>query len=332
MPQKKKAVAQKLSWQERTGFAAFELGIWAEEFLEGAKKLRLQRRLVADMPLSAACRKTLDAVPKLSKSVRTKLSDPAASFTVAEVVGMILAVARDLIGGDHPKTAALALERVSMQLKDGLDREPIAAADPTPAARKPAKPSAGGLFQFKITLRRSKPAIWRRIQVEDCTLDDLHEHIQSAMGWTNSHLHQFEISGERFGDPELLSEGIGDDDDFEDSTEVELGELMPKGNRAFRFAYEYDFGDGWEHDVIFEGRPQPVPGQRYPLCLEGALACPPEDVGGVGGYDDYLKAIADPKHEEHDELLEWNGPFDPKKFDAKAATKAMRGGRRNRRG
>ena len=118
--------------------------------------------------------------------------------------------------------------------------------------------TAGQMFQFKITLNESKPAIWRRIQVQDCTLDKLHEHIQTAMGWTNSHLHQFEIDGQTYGDPELLDDGFMD---FEcvDSTVTNIRDIVPSDGQRFRFLYEYDFGDGWEHEVLFEGCPQRSP-------------------------------------------------------------------------
>ena len=181
------------------------------------------------------------------------------------------------------------------------------------------------IFQFKITLNASKPAIWRRIHVKDCTLDKLHKHIQTAMGWTNSHLYQFIINKKNFGDPQLLDDGF-DDFDFIDSTVTKLSDVVPEHGERFRFLYEYDFGDSWEHEMLFEGCPQVKPGQQFPLCLEGQRACPPEDVGGVWGYQDYLEAIADPKHEEHAEHLEWSGPFDPNAFDATKQTQLMRQG------
>jgi len=186
-------------------------------------------------------------------------------------------------------------------------------------------PVSERLYQFKITLLESQPPIWRRIQVKNCTLDKLHEHIQTAMGWTNSHLHQFEIDGERYGDPELLDDGF---EDFHcvDSTVTKISEIIPKDGKRFKFTYEYDFGDDWQHEVIFEGCLRAEKGQRYPLCVEGQRACPPEDVGGVWGYAEFLEAIADPKHEQHDDFLEWAGDFDPEEFDAGKTTKEMRRG------
>ncbi|HOC01026.1 MAG TPA: plasmid pRiA4b ORF-3 family protein [Verrucomicrobiota bacterium] len=181
------------------------------------------------------------------------------------------------------------------------------------------------MFQFRITLRGTKPLVWRRIQVLDDTLDKLHEHIQTAMGWTNSHLHHFFIQGQRYGDPELIK----DDDEPShtlDSTRTLLSAALPADGSPLSLEYEYDFGDGWMHDVLFEGSPPRQPGLVYPQCLEGEQACPPEDVGGIHGYADYLKAIADPSHPRHKELLNWRGPFNPTKFDARRTTHVMQEG------
>jgi len=165
-------------------------------------------------------------------------------------------------------------------------------------------PASERLYQFKITLLESQPPIWRRIQVKNCTVDKLHERIQTAMGWTNSHLHQFEIDGERYGDPELIDDGF---EDFEcvDSTVTKISEIVPKDGKRFVFRYEYDFGNDWQHEVVFEGCLRAESGRRYPLCVEGERNCPPEDVGGVWGYGEFLEALADPKNEQHDDFVEW---------------------------
>jgi hypothetical protein len=186
-------------------------------------------------------------------------------------------------------------------------------------------PVSERLYQFKITLLESPVPIWRRIQVKDSTLDKFHERIQTAMGWTNSHLHQFKIAGENYGDPDLLNDGF---EDFEciDSTATKISEIVPKAGKRFQFVYEYDFGDSWQHEVLFEGCLKAEKGSRYPLCVEGERKCPPEDVGGVSGYSRFLEAIANPNHEQHDELVEWAGDFDPEEFDALKATNVMRRG------
>ena len=154
-------------------------------------------------------------------------------------------------------------------------------------------PVSKRVYQFKITLKGIKPPIWRRIQTKDCTLDKLHEHIQTAMGWTNSHLHQFKIAGQFYGDPMLLEDNF---EAIEDSTATKVSKIVPKDGKQFKFQYEYDFGDGWEHEVLFEGILAADAGVRCPRCVEGERACPPEDVGGIHGYQEYLKTLSDPNH------------------------------------
>jgi hypothetical protein len=187
-------------------------------------------------------------------------------------------------------------------------------------------PAGERLYQFKITLRHIWPLVWRRIRVKDCSLDKLHEHIQTAMGWTNSHLHQFMIDGVLHGDPDLLCEGWEDEVQPVDSLHTKISTIVPENGKQLRFDYEYDFGDDWKHEILFEGCLRAAKGARYPLCVDGARACPPEDVGGVSGYEEYLEVLANPEHEEHDSYLHWRGRFDPEKFDASKATKRMRRG------
>ncbi len=184
-------------------------------------------------------------------------------------------------------------------------------------------PVSERLYQFKITLKDFHPPIWRRIQVKNCTLDELHEHLQTAMGWTNSHLHHFEINEQFYGDPWLVDETF-EEFGYEDSTSTRISEILPKSGKRFRFKYEYDFGDSWWHEILFEGCLRAERGKRYPVCIEGERACPPEDVGGTWGYKEFLAAIADPDHEEHEEFLHWiGGRFDPEEFDPTKATKRM---------
>jgi len=194
-----------------------------------------------------------------------------------------------------------------------------------PAPKKPIPKKPYG-YQFKITLADSQPSIWRRIIVPDGTLDDLHEWIQAAMGWTNSHLHQFEIRRKLYGDPMMLEADLYDIP-LIDTRETTLADLFDKARPPKKFSYEYDFGDGWQHEIEFEGiKPAPA-GKKPPCCLEGQRSCPPEDVGGVWGYADFLTAIREPEHEEHEHYLEWvGGDFDPEEFSLAEATKAMRTG------
>ena len=189
----------------------------------------------------------------------------------------------------------------------------------------PASSSPAAVYRFKIVLLDSDPEIWRRIETHDVELRQLHAQIQTAMGWRNSHLHQFEIADSRYSDLRFM---LHDVDDFGaiDYSGLRVSDLVAKHGAKLRMGYEYDFGDGWQHEVVLEQVTAAEPGTRYPRCIDGALACPPEDVGGVHGFTDYIKAITNPSHSQHDELLKWNGPFDPQKFDAAIATRRMRKG------
>ncbi len=222
-------------------------------------------------------------------------------------------------GADKKRLVAV-MRRIGDLLSEGSAR---LFGDELPKARKTAPKKGDLIYQFKVTLLEIKPAIWRRIQVPDCTLAELHEYIQAAFGWENYHLHQFEIDGERY-QPPLAPGDFEFDPEIRDETQFMLGKLVPRAGRKPRWAYEYDFGDGWRHEIQFEGFVPIDSKGKYPVCVEGERACPPEDCGGPWGYADYLAAIADPKHEEHEEMLEWRGPFDPERFDAKKATKEMR--------
>lgn len=193
-------------------------------------------------------------------------------------------------------------------------------------AKKRRPPMATGtLIQFKITLADIRPPIWRRIQVDDCSLDKCHEYIQTALGWSNSHLHLFEIAGEQYGDPDLLCEE-GEPADFEDSHFVDLGELLDGRRNGFAFRYVYDFGDNWEHEIVLEDRPVRDPNTQYPICLEGQRAKPPEDCGGVWGYQHLLEVLVDPKHKEYKEITQCYGSHDPEAFSAAETTRSMRKG------
>jgi len=177
------------------------------------------------------------------------------------------------------------------------------------------------IYQIKITLRNIKPPIWRRIQIPDCTLADLHEYLQAAFGWGNYHLHEFEIDREHFGpfDPDAWRCAA----EVLDEAMFTLGKLLKHSGRKPRWLYTYDFGDGWKHEILIEGSQLADPAAKYPRCVKGSRACPPEDCGGPWGYEDYIDAIADPTHDRHGEMLEWRGPYDPEAFDAEQATIAM---------
>jgi hypothetical protein len=129
------------------------------------------------------------------------------------------------------------------------------------------------VYRFKITLKDADPAIWRRIETKDVTLEKLHELIQTSMGWTNSHLHQFEIADTRYTDPRFM---MDDFDDFGaiDYSGMRVSDLVSEHGAKLRMGYEYDFGDGWQHEVVLEKVTESEPGIRYPRCIDGERACP----------------------------------------------------------
>jgi hypothetical protein len=175
-------------------------------------------------------------------------------------------------------------------------------------------------FQLKITLEGSKPPIWRQVAVGDCTLDVLHQIIQLAMGWTDSHMHMFAHGNERFSHPRFELEG-----DEYDETEVWLSDLVEEGCKKLRYCY--DFGDDWEHTIAIEKQLRPKAADKFPRCIKGSGACPPEDCGGIWGYYEMIDAIRDPKHERHEELVEWLPVgFDPERFDLKETNELLSAG------
>jgi hypothetical protein len=164
--------------------------------------------------------------------------------------------------------------------------------------------------RLKVTIDGIRPPVWRRVLVpSSITLGRLHQVIQEAFGWWDYHLHEFEIDGVRYGTDD--DEGWGEPP--RDEHRAKLGKVAAKGAR---FIYLYDFGDGWEHRIEVEDVVPLEPGTTYPRCVTGRRARPPEDVGGTWGYAEFLEAIADPRHKQHDEMLEWvGGSFDAELFD-----------------
>jgi hypothetical protein len=172
-------------------------------------------------------------------------------------------------------------------------------------------------FELEVTLRDIEPPIRRTIEVAGAsTLEDLHYAIQVAMGWTNSHLHQFTI-GERVFSM-AGTEEFGEE--FEDERQHRLQDLVRTGDS---FRYEYDFGDGWEHDVAVR-KVSTVGKPPQPRCIDGARACPPEDCGGPDGYQELLAVLANPAHEEHAEAVAWAGKLRPEHFALPAKGRALR--------
>jgi hypothetical protein len=166
------------------------------------------------------------------------------------------------------------------------------------------------IYQIKISLIGAKPPIWRTILVpSDLRLDAFHDVIQTVMGWRDCHLHQFIENNVYYGIP---------DDKFgmeiEDEAKFKLFHLLKKEKDTIK--YEYDFGDSWEHKILLE-KILPYDGKTVlPVCIKGKRACPPEDCGGIWGYEELLETISNPKHPDHEDMLEWlGGEFDPEEFD-----------------
>lgn len=173
------------------------------------------------------------------------------------------------------------------------------------------------IYQLKVTLNHIKPPIWRRVEVPvDVKLGKLHRILQAAMGWTDIHLHAFRIGNECYGvpDPDFPS-------DTKNERNIRLDSVAQQGDRFF---YDYDFGDGWEHEIKVEKILPAETAVHYPRCVDGKRACPPEDCGGPPGYEYLLEALADPEHEEHDSMIEWiGGEFDPEVFDVEKVNQAL---------
>ncbi|MFC7737581.1 plasmid pRiA4b ORF-3 family protein [Roseomonas sp. GCM10028921] len=175
------------------------------------------------------------------------------------------------------------------------------------------------IARLKITLDEVKPAVLRRVEVPlSIRLDRLHLVFQAAMGWTNSHLYEIRARD--------VGWGIPDPDWGEGPLDARKARLLDviEDTGAKTLRYLYDFGDGWEHTVKIERFMDAVPGLTYPLLIDAVGRCPPEDVGGPWGYAEFLEAVADPRHENHAEMIEWaGGPFDPNKIDIADHTKAI---------
>ena len=278
------------------------------------------------LKLTQLQRETLLGYTQLSRTLKSKIKQAGEGTQIVAVTWNELNKLNDETGEASvyaPRVHERRLMAVQARVIKFFEAEDAEVFDwMYPKTRRRRLKKSKLLYQFRITLLEIKPAIWRRIQVTDCTLADLHKCIQAAFGWWDYHLHRFEIDGERFSRPAPDGDNFGLD--FKNESQVLLSSLLPKSANRTRWMYKYDFGDGWRHDVLFEGCPPLDPQVKYPLCLEGERACPPEDCGGSSGYVDYLAAISDPNHEQHAETLEWRGPFDPEAFDPTKATQAMR--------
>lgn len=172
------------------------------------------------------------------------------------------------------------------------------------------------IYQIQIALTRSEPFIWRRLLIpSNLLLPDLHLIIQVSMGWENDHLYQF-IKGKIFYSPEDDTEDV----EYED---IKISDLLKKEKE--KIVYEYDFGDSWVHDVILEKILPDDKKLKSSICLEGKMACPPEDCGGTWGYSNMLEILKHEDHEDYENIMEWlGGEFDPEYFDIESLNKILK--------
>jgi len=218
----------------------------------------------------------------------------------------------------------------------GIGQPPDAQVDPEPPRQSSARSSENtaasqplplshafkDVLQLKISLRGARPPIWRRIQIPaDYTFWDLHLAIQDVMGWEDTHLHEFSIRDKRsgrtlrFGIPAEFDADVGlDDIEVNHDWTCRVSDHLTLESR--QALYVYDFGDDWLHDILLEEILPRTIGFDYPICIKGKRACPPEDSGGIAGYQRMLDIMANPGHPEYESLIEWLGEeFDPAAFD-----------------
>ena len=181
------------------------------------------------------------------------------------------------------------------------------------------------IYVLKVVLLGMKPSIWRRLQVPgNANLAWLHAVIQVAMGWTNSHLHQFKRGADCYSDTRHHFAEFEGDPEILEERKFTLQQLAPHQKAAL--GYDYDFGDSWAHEItVAKILPPDAAAATTALCLDGARACPPEDCGGVWGYAKLLRILKNPKHREHQLMQDWLGrPFDPQAFDVASANRWLR--------
>jgi hypothetical protein len=182
----------------------------------------------------------------------------------------------------------------------------------------PIPKATPSIYELKITLLEIDPPIWRRIQVPNTLLlSCLHDALQAVMGWTDSHLHQFERDGKCWGDTDSDDSG---DLKLMDESRFSIGNLLKAEGDSM--IYLYDFGDNWRHEVVLE-KIIPSEAPTKPVCLAGARRCPPEDVGGPHGYQELLEVIFEPGHEEFEHYRQWAGSVHAEQFSVAAVNEVL---------
>jgi hypothetical protein len=294
----------------------------AAEGTTGPGWLSLSQTL--DLTLTPDDRAILLGLPGLAEPLRRRLDVDAdgpltIQITLEELTGLFLALSYG-ISEAQGRDALMVMQvaaNVASCFNDLLSRRIPATHRKGRAKRTQPSQARRRIYQLKITLLGIEPPIWRRVQVEDCSLVKLHGVVQVAMGWKDEHLYDFEIKGQRYCDPGRLN-----DLDMADAGQTKLSRVITRKGAKIR--YRYDFGDEWRHEIVVEQITTPEEGREHPICLDGGRACPPEDIGGVGGYYDYVEAIRDPSHRRHEDYRGWVGEFDPEAFDLDAMNEGLR--------
>ena len=181
--------------------------------------------------------------------------------------------------------------------------------------KKPKNPIP--IYHLKIVLQETEPPIFRILQIKgNANLGRLHDYIQGAMGWKDSHLHEFKIKERRYQAEEQMY------DDMFDESDYRINKLLQEGDS---FEYIYDYGDCWEHKITVEKIIPPEDGVYYPICSYGERACPPEDCGGTMGYEELLEVLNNPEHEDYEHFSEWvDEDFDSEVFDIEKTNRVIR--------
>jgi hypothetical protein len=240
---------------------------------------------------------------QFSPILRFKLLDPERRlFGVQErTVSWDIATWEDLgLQGDVVSVAQAlvpTLKRPSHSVLFPFTLDELRSEGPAPPVRSRDSPPMS-IHRLRITLLGVRPPIWRRVEVpSDVTLGELHFIVQAAMGWYNSHLHDFRVGNVSYSDPGMMQE-LND----RDERTALLADVAPRPKSRLR--YTYDFGSNWEHEILVEAIATSEPEQRYPVSVARKRACPPDDCGGVWGYADLLETLAGPEHPEREDLLE----------------------------
>ncbi|MGH3855781.1 MAG: plasmid pRiA4b ORF-3 family protein [Pseudonocardiaceae bacterium] len=244
-----------------------------------------------------------------------------APYVLDDATDIQLTTARRMNDRDVRRTLSTLARLGAVTLTE--DSAELTAAGRRGTCRMRGEPEPGDpVYQITVTLANvTDPPVWRLLLIPaTMSLSGLHGVIQTAMGWQNCHLHSFTHGNRTYGppDPEL---------EFTDERSVRFGAFDVEGGAL---GYTYDFGDSWDHEILIEALGAARPGERYPRCIGGGGACPPEDCGGPPGYTHLREVLADPGDEEHDDMVRWLGlehadEFDPAAFDIEVVNRQLRG-------